>query len=171
MKKEIKIRPSWYSETWVFPKLINIITTLRRIGIVLGGLLIAACETLNGGGGDSLIGSRWVAEAIEGRGVIDLLQSTISFDDATRVTGSGGCNRFFGPAQISGARIELGPLASTKMACSEAVLDQEYRYLKTLESVRGYRLDAQTDLLYFYDIEGESGGAVLRFSRLAEPPN
>ena len=58
-----------------------------------------------------------------------------------------------------------------KMACSEAVLDQEYRYLKTLESVRGYRLDAQTNLLYFYDIEGESGGAVLRFSRLAEPPN
>jgi hypothetical protein len=28
MKKEAKIRPFWYSDVWLFPKLITIITTL-----------------------------------------------------------------------------------------------------------------------------------------------
>ncbi len=33
-KEEIKIRPFWYSDIWVFPKLINIITTLDKDGRV-----------------------------------------------------------------------------------------------------------------------------------------
>ncbi len=32
MKKEIKIRPFWYSDIWLFPKLITIITTLDKQG-------------------------------------------------------------------------------------------------------------------------------------------
>jgi heat shock protein HslJ len=148
----------------------NLPAMLRLAGIALVALLVVACETLDGGG-KSLIGTSWVAEDIERRGVIDMLRSTISFDDETRVTGNGGCNRFFGPTKISGSKIEIGPLASTRMACSEAVMNQETRYLQALESVRTYRLDARTDLLYFYDIEGEPGGAVLRFSRLIGPPD
>lgn len=31
-KKEIKIRPFWYSDIWIFPKLINIITSLDKDG-------------------------------------------------------------------------------------------------------------------------------------------
>ena len=31
-KKEIKVRPFWYSDIWIFPKLINIITTLDKEG-------------------------------------------------------------------------------------------------------------------------------------------
>jgi len=34
MKKEAKIRPFWYSDIWLFPKLITIITTLDRQGRV-----------------------------------------------------------------------------------------------------------------------------------------
>ncbi|WP_101759029.1 flavin reductase [Oceanicoccus sp. KOV_DT_Chl] len=34
MKKEIKIKPFWYSDIWVFPKLITIITTLDKNGRV-----------------------------------------------------------------------------------------------------------------------------------------
>lgn len=34
MKKEIKIRPFWYSDIWIFPKLINIITSLDKEGRV-----------------------------------------------------------------------------------------------------------------------------------------
>ncbi len=33
-KEEIKIRPFWYSDIWIFPKLINIITTLDKQGRV-----------------------------------------------------------------------------------------------------------------------------------------
>ena len=31
-KKEVKIRPFWYSDIWIFPKLINIITSLDKEG-------------------------------------------------------------------------------------------------------------------------------------------
>lgn len=34
MKKEAKIRPFWYSDVWLFPKLITVITTLDRQGRV-----------------------------------------------------------------------------------------------------------------------------------------
>ena len=34
MKKEAKIRPFWYSDVWLFPKLITIVTTLDEDGKV-----------------------------------------------------------------------------------------------------------------------------------------
>ena len=34
MKKEAKIKPFWYSDIWLFPKLITIITTLDEQGRV-----------------------------------------------------------------------------------------------------------------------------------------
>jgi len=34
MKKEVKIRPFWYSDIWIFPKLITIITSLDKEGRV-----------------------------------------------------------------------------------------------------------------------------------------
>ena len=37
MKKEIKIKPFWYSDIWLFPKLITIITTLDKEGNVNAG--------------------------------------------------------------------------------------------------------------------------------------
>ncbi|WP_299260119.1 META domain-containing protein [uncultured Kushneria sp.] len=43
-------------------------------------------------------------------------QATLSFD-GYRVSGSGGCNRIFGPAQVEQGRLIVGTLASTRMAC------------------------------------------------------
>jgi flavin reductase (DIM6/NTAB) family NADH-FMN oxidoreductase RutF len=34
MKKEAKIKPFWYSDLWIFPKLITVITTLDEQGRV-----------------------------------------------------------------------------------------------------------------------------------------
>lgn len=45
-----------------------------------------------------------------------LEQATLSFD-GYRVSGSGGCNRIFGPAQVEQGRLIVGTLASTRMAC------------------------------------------------------
>lgn len=47
-----------------------------------------------------------------------LAQATLSFD-GYRVSGSGGCNRIFGPAQVENGRLIVGTLASTRMACPE----------------------------------------------------
>ena len=33
-KEEVRIRPFWYSDYWIFPKLITIVTTLDKHGRV-----------------------------------------------------------------------------------------------------------------------------------------
>ena len=109
---------------------------------------------------DRLIGIEWLALDIDGTPVKNKTESTINFEDATRVTGSGGCNRFFGTAELSGQALEVGPLGTTRMACPDTIMNQEHRFLKALESVRRYRVDDATDLLY---LSNEQGKPILRF--------
>ncbi len=109
---------------------------------------------------DRLIGVEWLALDIDGTPVKNKTESTIKFEDATGVTGSGGCNRFFGTAELSGETLEVGPLGTTRMACPETIMNQEHRFLKALESVRRYRVDDATDLLY---LSNEQGKPILRF--------
>jgi putative lipoprotein len=60
---------------------------------------------------------------------------TVVFEAAGKVSGNGGCNRFSGPAAVSGTAIRIGPLVSTKMACADPRLNgQEAAYLTALES-------------------------------------
>ena len=54
----------------------------------------------------------------------------------TRVSGQGPCNRYFGSVVQSNTgsnSIQLGPLASTKMACT--YLSAEHRYFQYLQRV------------------------------------
>jgi heat shock protein HslJ len=109
----------------------------------------------------TLVGSTWVAEDIAHRGVIDYLQSRLQFVGTDRVAGSGGCNVFNGRAELSADRLRIGPLAATKKLCPPAIMDQEDRFLRALESVRSGRM--QNGLLYLQD---DTGDDILRFSRL-----
>jgi heat shock protein HslJ len=56
--------------------------------------------------------------------------------DGTRVSGQGPCNRYFGSITHSDTgsnSIQVGPLASTKMACPH--LSAEHRYFHDLQRV------------------------------------
>ena len=77
------------------------------------------------------------------------------------VSGFGGCNRYFGDAEIDGDKIRFGALGATRMACPAAVMDQESRFLAALELVRRWRVEP-TGLLHLLD---EDGVTVVRFSR------
>jgi len=46
MKKEIKIKPFWYSDIWLFPKLITIITTLDKEGMSMLALILILCNMM-----------------------------------------------------------------------------------------------------------------------------
>jgi heat shock protein HslJ len=63
------------------------------------------------------------------------------------VSGSGGCNRLMGSAQIKGEAIRFSQLASTQMACPPEVMAFEHRYGQALERVRRWRIDKRTLLL------------------------
>lgn len=61
-------------------------------------------------------GKDWLAEDIQGGGVIDTAQTTLLVDSDGTVSGSGGCNRFMSKAVISGSSISL-PI-SARPICS-----------------------------------------------------
>lgn len=84
-----------------------------------------------------ILGTAWLLEDLGGIGVLDGAQATLEFPDPGKAVGSGSCNRFFGPVQISGESIAFGPLGSTRMACVEAVMMQEGGYLKALQTPSG----------------------------------
>ena len=106
---------------------------------------------------------KWLAEDIDGGGVIDRLQTTLEIRDDGIVTGMGGCNRYAGSVTVSGNTIKFLPMASTRMACSAAVMRQEAKFHSTLEKVRTWRIDqAQRKLLL---LDGQ-GSDLMRLTRM-----
>jgi heat shock protein HslJ len=107
-------------------------------------------HTIMGCGGDPwslLIGQTWVVEDIAGGGVIDNARATLGFDAAGRVFGTGSCNRYNGPATLTGETLSFGALASTSMACPDAVMTQERRFFDALAEVSRFDIDDTAALI------------------------
>jgi heat shock protein HslJ len=83
--------------------------------------------------------------------------------DDGKVSGSGGCNRYFGGwGYLEGAKdtLRIWGTGSTRMACPESVMTQEHRFLEEITRVSRYRIDGK-ELRLFYD----EGRGILRFAR------
>ncbi|MPZ56162.1 MAG: META domain-containing protein [Rhizobiales bacterium] len=104
---------------------------------------------------------QWVLEDLQQRGVLDRVQSTISFNFHGRVSGRAGCNQFMGRASISSNVVQFGALATTRRACLPVVMDQERRYLAVLRRAQQWRLD-QHGRLFLMDGQGRD---LARFAR------
>lgn len=104
---------------------------------------------------------RWLAEDIFSGGVIDRLQTTLDLAPDGRATGFGGCNSFTGRANITGQNVSFGPLASTRKACTPAVMDQEQKFHKAVEAATAWRIE-QTKLV----LTNASGDVVAKLTRL-----
>ncbi len=108
-----------------------------------------------------LVGSTWIAENIDGAGVIDNAQSTLVFGTDGRVSGRGGCNQYGGSVALNGASMIVDQVFSTKMAClAPALMDQETRFLQALQATRSYRTEGTKLVL----VDG-AGKPRLRFTR------
>ena len=106
--------------------------------LISGFLLIAGCshtaespKLVN-----ELTDTEWGLEEIDGRGVVDNVQSTLRFETHDRITGWGGCNRYFTGFRSTGNGIKLGPIGSTRRICPPVVMDQEDRFFQALEKAR-----------------------------------
>jgi putative lipoprotein len=108
-----------------------------------------------------LFGTTWVAEDIDGKGVIDNAQSTFSVASDGKVAGRGGCNRFFAQAEVKDGTIKIGKAGATMMACAPALMDQERKFLAALEKAATYRIDEQGKL-FLVDANGVD---IVRFAR------
>lgn len=124
----------------------------RMTAMTMMAAALAACQpaTAPDAMGDSpspagaqvLNGTEWQVELLGGEAVLADSTPTISFAaDENRVAGHGSCNRFMGSfeAGADGA-LGFGELASTMMACPEALMQQEDRYMKLLGVVQRYQI-------------------------------
>lgn len=100
-------------------------------------------------GADAIQGSWDVLSYYTGNAIQSVVVGstvTAEFKDG-QISGNSGCNTYSGPYKVDGSNITIGPLASTKKACSSDELNkQETSYLAALElaktfAVTGNRLD------------------------------
>ena len=128
---------------------------MSRRGLAIFGCLLAfGCRSA------PLAGSAWVAEEIDGHGVLAGVRSTLVFQSAERAVGAAGCNHWFASLQLSGTALRFEHAGATRMACEPPAMEQESRFLSALEAVRSYRLEGTT--LWLLD---ESQAERLRLTR------
>jgi heat shock protein HslJ len=109
-----------------------------------------------------LEGVPWIVSAGLDVAGWESLAPSATFADGT-VAGSTGCNRFTARYTLVGDGLEVGPIASTKMACVPPADQVERAYLDALGRVAGWRADG-TDLVLVDD----TGAELLRY-RAATP--
>jgi heat shock protein HslJ len=103
--------------------------------LLLSLIALSACATASIG--PRFDGRELVAEAVNDAPVAGARPLTLRLDGG-RASGNAGCNSFSGTYKLSEERLEFGPLATTRMACEPAIMDQEARFLATLAAVRSY---------------------------------
>jgi heat shock protein HslJ len=109
-----------------------------------------------------LSGSEWRPSFMSAAELPAGVKIEVEFKPDGRIAGSGGCNRFFGGYTVSGNRIKIGPLASTRKGCP-GLIKLEAMFFATLQAASSFE---QTDTtLILFDA---SGAKLAQFAR-AEP--
>ena len=112
--------------------------------------------------GTDLAGSQWRPSFISASELPAGTTMQVAFQPDGKITGNGGCNRFFGGYTISGDRIKIGPLASTRKGCP-GLLRAETALFATLQAAASF---AQTEAtLTLFDA---AGAELAQFVRTAE---
>lgn len=84
----------------------------------------------------SVIDGNWRVESLNGRPVARGTSPSVSFENG-RISGNASCNRFTGSYNFARGRLTAGPLASTRMACTDRARNQQET---AILSVLGERL-------------------------------
>ena len=99
-----------------------------------------------------LMGPRWVLEELDGTKMPGSDQEApfmiLSEGEGGRVNGFAGCNRFFGAVEVDleEGRMSFHQIGSTRMMCPE--MEVEVRFLRALERLDRFRLEAGLLKLY-----------------------
>ena len=95
----------------------------------------------------ALFGEEWTIEDIDGGGVVAGSEATLVFLPDGQLAGSASCNRITGSYTIVGPALTIAPLGTTRMACPEALMNQEQTLLQLLPTVHSFGIDASGALV------------------------
>jgi len=119
-----------------------------RAGVVVTVLGLVGCSSGDGttptgpsAATVSLVGPNWSLTTLGGKSVLEGTKLTAAFSSEDGVSGSAGCNSYFGRARVEAGRLSVGPLGSTLMACGrDGVMEQERLYLASLQAATSYTI-------------------------------
>ena len=118
-------------------------------------LVLGACAVAAPGTGDALDGTSWELVSYGETKPIPGTTITVTFEDG-EMRGSAGCNTYFGSYQVDGAKIRVGDMAMTEMAClePEGAMEQEQVFAEYMRNAQSFRLaDGQ---LQIFSADGEA---------------
>jgi heat shock protein HslJ len=125
--------------------------------------LVLAVGTAGMTMGVDLAGSEWRPSFINATELPAGITMQVAFQPDGKITGYGGCNRFFGGYTISGSHIKIGPLVSTRKGCP-GVLRLETTFFARLQAASSFE---QTDTtLVLFDAAGAKLAQFIRAETL-----
>jgi heat shock protein HslJ len=83
---------------------------------------------------------------------------TLAFGAEGDLSGNASCNTYNGTYTVNGNLLSIGPLATTRKSCGEAVDAQEQTYLTALQSAATFEINGNQLIIY-----SAGGQEVLRF--------
>ncbi|RWR04468.1 META domain-containing protein [Sinirhodobacter populi] len=134
----------------------------RLFLIAAATMALGACKAETPSDPLELLGTdtEWTVTDISGVPVPAEVKVTILRPAPGTIAGSSGCNRYTGSAKTVDGRIEIGPLAGTRMMCPEPQMQAETAFLMTIEKTTGLRESG--GVLEFTD---SAGDVVLKASK------
>ena len=85
----------------------------------------------------------WIGE----RPLIDRSMLTLTLGDNNQASGLAGCNNWMAEYQLSGDRLSLHNIATTRKLCAPALMEQEQRFLAALATVQRWEFAEHQQLL------------------------
>lgn len=110
-------------------------------------LIAAACASIAPPMQANLVGTRWAVQTIDTRPVSGARTPTLHFDAQNRVTGSAGCNSYFGTYASGGGDLEISGVGATEMACAAPIMSQETAFLSALDAASRYVVENDNRLV------------------------
>ena len=118
---------------------------------ILIAYLLTACDVIGGDTGPSdtaaLESKIWVLISFGTEGqlqtVLEGIEITATFNpDEAEVSGSSGCNHYFGDYKVTGSGLSLSTIGGTEMACltPEGVMEQEQVFLSMLAAAESFEI-------------------------------
>ncbi len=80
--------------------------------------------------------------------------------NASKISGNAGCNHFNGSFGQNGATVEMGRLATTRMACKPDIMIEEAKFLHNLEQTASFEVSGSQLVL-----KNTSGDIILMLNR------
>jgi heat shock protein HslJ len=133
-----------------------------RMGLVEGGAARGA-SAAGANAQELLVGRIWSLTQLNGQPTAPGTTITAEFGADGQVSGSGGCNGYGAVYTVQGQTIDIGPIASTMMACAQPVMQQETDYFGALEAAATFQVspdqltlaDAGGNAIAVYAVESQ----------------